>query len=626
MPDEPASNGPSPPREEQVDAEVGPMLPESLGQPSSKKRKVLPFEDQYLERLPLADMYEKSFMHKDWVTHVAFAPSTEFFISASVDGVVKFWKKGELGIEFAKQYKAHLGPIIGLEVSSNGSLCASVSRDATIKVFDVATFDMIGMIKLDFEPGCACWGFKGTKGKEYLVVSEKKGPGIHLYDVRDPANANNDASALSFHSSPVVAMAFNDTHECVISTDSKGAIEYWSPSTRELVKEEDGLAFGSKFKTDLYALMKAKTRAKCITIARDGTKFAVLSADDKIRLFRFLDGRLLKVIDESIDSAQAIQLSDPSMFQLDPIDYGRRLAAEKELRNDPEATMSMCFDASGHFLFYPTLIGIKVLNLTTNRVVRLMGKVENTERFCCLALYEPGDKKLRKIPDWDSSKKTVADPTLFCSAYHRQRFYLFTQREPELDESDTQGRDVFNEKPMVTHNATQGVAAPVIELPRGAVLHTTLGDIWLRLFPDEVPKTVENFATLAKKGMYDGVVFHRVIKGFMVQTGDPQGDGTGGESCWGGEFEDEFHRSLKHDRPFTLSMANAGPNTNGSQFFITCVPTPWLDNKHSVFGRCVRGGDVVTAIENVEVDRNDRPVEEIQIMNISLRAVEGAPV
>ena len=115
------------------------------------------------------------------------------------------------------------------------------------------------------------------------------------------------------------------------------------------------------------------------------------------------------------------------------------------------------------------------------------------------------------------------------------------------------------------------------------------------------------------------MVFHRVIKGFMVQTGDPQGDGTGGESCWGGEFEDEFHRSLKHDRPFTLSMANAGPNTNGSQFFITCVPTPWLDNKHSVFGRCVRGGDVVTAIENVEVDRNDRPVEEIKILNISLK-------
>lgn len=614
MPDRPASKRASPPEEDQADAEVGPMLPEQ-----SKKRKVLPFEEQYLERLPLADMYEKSFMHKDWVTHVAFAPSSEFFISASVDGVVKFWKKVEVGIEFAKQYKAHLGPIIRLEVSSNGSLCASVSQDRTIKIFDVATFDMIGMIKVDFEPGCACWGFKGTKGKEYLVVSEKDGPGIHLYDVRDPTGASNEAGALSFHSSPVVCMAYNEAFDCVISTDAKGMIEYWSPSTRELVKEEDGLAFGSKFKTDLYALMKAKTQAKCISIAGDGSKFALFCLDDKIRLFRFLDGKLVKVIDESVDSAQAIQQSDAAMFKLDPIDFGRRIAAEKEVKNDRETVVSMCFDSSGHFLFYPTPIGIKVLNLTTNRVVKLIGKVENTERFCGLALYEPGDKKLRKIPEAESSKKTVADPTLFCSAYHKQRFYMFTQREPELDETETQGRDVYNEKPMGTQNAAQGVVAPSIELPRGAVLHTTLGDIWLRLFPDEVPKTVENFVTLAKNGMYDGVIFHRVIKGFMVQTGDPQGDGTGGESCWGGEFEDEFHRSLKHDRPFTLSMANAGPNTNGSQFFITCVPTPWLDNKHSVFGRCLRGGDVVTAIENVDVDRNDKPLEEIKILNVTLK-------
>ena len=111
------------------------------------------------------------------------------------------------------------------------------------------------------------------------------------------------------------------------------------------------------------------------------------------------------------------------------------------------------------------------------------------------------------------------------------------------------------------------------------------------------PKTVENFATHATNGYYDGVIFHRVIKGFMVQTGDPLGDGTGGTSIWGHEFEDEFHRSLRHDRPFTVSMANAGPNTNGSQFFITTAPTTWLDNKHTVFGRVVQGMDVVQGIE-----------------------------
>ena len=137
------------------------------------------------------------------------------------------------------------------------------------------------------------------------------------------------------------------------------------------------------------------------------------------------------------------------------------------------------------------------------------------------------------------------------------------------------------------------------KLGQVAKLGTTMGDIVIKLFPDEVPKTIENFVTHARNNYYDGVIFHRVIKGFMVQTGDPLGDGTGGKSIWGGEFEDEFVRSLRHDRPFTVSMANAGPNTNGSQFFITTIPTPWLDNKHTVFGRVVGGMDVVQAIEKV---------------------------
>jgi peptidylprolyl isomerase domain and WD repeat-containing protein 1 len=105
----------------------------------------------------------------------------------------------------------------------------------------------------------------------------------------------------------------------------------------------------------------------------------------------------------------------------------------------------------------------------------------------------------------------------------------------------------------------------------------------------------------------------------MVQTGDPKGDGTGGESIWGGEFEDEFNKSLRHDRPFTLSMANAGPSTNGSQFFISTVPCPWLDNKHTVFGRVTHGFDVVTKIENVKVNKNDKPIDDIKILGIDVK-------
>lgn len=127
-----------------------------------------------------------------------------------------------------------------------------------------------------------------------------------------------------------------------------------------------------------------------------------------------------------------------------------------------------------------------------------------------------------------------------------------------------------------------------------ATIETPRGTIRIELFADKAPRTVANFEKLTKQGFYNGLKFHRVIADFMIQGGCPQGTGTGGP---GYKFEDEFHPDLKHDRPGILSMANAGPNTNGSQFFITHVPTPWLDGKHSVFGHVIEGQDVVDSIQ-----------------------------
>jgi peptidyl-prolyl cis-trans isomerase B (cyclophilin B) len=141
-----------------------------------------------------------------------------------------------------------------------------------------------------------------------------------------------------------------------------------------------------------------------------------------------------------------------------------------------------------------------------------------------------------------------------------------------------------------------------------ATITTSRGNIRLELFEDKVPKTVQNFEKLANDGFYNGLKFHRVIPDFMIQTGCPKGTGTGDP---GYKFNDEFHPDLKHDRPGILSMANAGPNTNGSQFFITHVETPWLDNKHSVFGRVLEGQEVVDSIqqgdvmEKVEISEED---------------------
>ena len=144
-------------------------------------------------------------------------------------------------------------------------------------------------------------------------------------------------------------------------------------------------------------------------------------------------------------------------------------------------------------------------------------------------------------------------------------------------------------------------------------IKTTKGEIGADLYPKEAPKTVENFLTLAKKGFYKGIIFHRVIPQFMIQTGDPTRTGRGGP---GYTFRDEFSPNLRHDRPGVLSMANAGPNTNGSQFFITEAPTPWLDDHHSVFGRVTEGMDVVHAIAAVGRDAQDKPLEPVRIEEV----------
>jgi peptidyl-prolyl cis-trans isomerase A (cyclophilin A) len=179
-------------------------------------------------------------------------------------------------------------------------------------------------------------------------------------------------------------------------------------------------------------------------------------------------------------------------------------------------------------------------------------------------------------------------------------------------------------------SASIGTAAesPEKKAPLYATLKTSMGDIVIQLYEDKAPKTVANFVGLAtgtkewtdpktgdkvKRPLYNGTIFHRVIPGFMIQGGDPLGNGTGGP---GYRFEDEFSPELRHNKPGILSMANAGPNTNGSQFFITHKETPFLDGKHSVFGEVVKGQDVVVAIGNVSRDARDRPSRDVVLKEV----------
>ncbi len=153
-----------------------------------------------------------------------------------------------------------------------------------------------------------------------------------------------------------------------------------------------------------------------------------------------------------------------------------------------------------------------------------------------------------------------------------------------------------------------------------AILETSKGTIKARLFKDAAPKTVENFRSHIENGYYDGIRFHRVIKDFMIQGGDPTGTGRGGESIWGKPFEDECVAEKTFEQPGILAMANAGPNTNGSQFFITTAATPWLHMRHTIFGEVIEGMDTVRAIEAVDTDRADLPLEPVEIKSTAIQA------
>uniref|UniRef100_A0A7M4FIJ0 peptidylprolyl isomerase n=1 Tax=Crocodylus porosus TaxID=8502 RepID=A0A7M4FIJ0_CROPO len=637
------------PEDEDEERWVGPLPGEAA---QAKKRRVLEFEHVYLENLPSASMYERSYMHRDVITHVA-CTKTDFVITASHDGHVKFWKKVEEGIEFVKHFRSHLGVIESIASSSEGALFCSVGDDKAMKVFDVVNFDMINMLKLGFYPGQCEWVYCPGDAISSVATSEKSTGKIFIYDGR----GNNQPLHVfdKLHTSPLTQIQLNPIYKVVVSSDKSGMIEYWTGTPREY-KFPKNVNWEYKTDTDLYEFAKCKAYPSSISFSPDGKKMATIGSDRKVRIFRFLTGKLMRVFDESLSMFTELQ---QMRQQLPDMEFGRRMAVERELEKvDAGRLINIVFDETGHFVLYGTMLGIKVINVETNRCIRILGKQENI-RVMQLALFQGVAKKHRAAVtiEMKASENPVlqniqADPTIVCTAFKKNRFYMcfyhgilagckgmatdcldvqitvlgidtytsFTKREPEDTKSADSDRDVFNEKP----SKEEVMAATQAEGPKrvsdSAIIHTSMGDIHIKLFPVECPKTVENFCVHSRNGYYNGHIFHRIIKGFMIQTGDPTGTGMGGESIWGGEFEDEFHATLRHDRPYTLSMANAGPNTNGSQFFITVVPTPWLDNKHSVFGRVTKGMEVVQRISNVKVNpKTDKPYEDVSIINITVK-------
>ncbi|KAK2181195.1 hypothetical protein NP493_407g04016 [Ridgeia piscesae] len=558
-------------QENEDDEWIGPMPSEAV---KPKKRKVLEHEKVYLDNLPDGEFYERSFMHQDVITHITVT-KTDFIITASCDGHVKFWKKETEGIEFVKHFRSHLGNIQDVSGSDNGELFCTISDDKSLKVFDIVNFDMINMMKLGYVPQCCSWIYAAGDAIAALAVAEAGSCCIHVYDGRG-SEAMETIERL--HSQPVVIIRYNAIFETVVSVDKSGMLEYWTGPKYDY-KFPKNVEWEYKTDTDLYEFVKTKTTPVGLTFSPNGRLFATLARDRKVRIFRFLTGKMTKVVDESLKQYTLEQQVQQMKQQLSSMEFGRRVALEHELeKSDAYVYCNIIFDESGHFVLYSTMLGVKVINLKTNRCVRMLGKLENC-RLLQVALFQ-GSVKTRVTAltmEMQASENPLLltsqnDPTLFCTAYKKNRFYIFSRRPPADTKGGDNERDVFNEKPSKEELAAATQDISYTRISEAAVMYTSMGDIHIKLFPKECPKTVENFCVHSRNGYYNGHLFHRVIKGFMVQTGDPQGNGTGGESVWGGEFEDEFHPSLKHDRPYTLSMANAGANTNGSQFFITVAP------------------------------------------------------
>lgn len=592
---------------------------------ASKKLRLLEkYEEIYLKDLPQIVVYEKSYMHRDVISH-ALMTSTQFLVTCAIDGTIKFWKKTKTGIDFVKHLKCHDGPIEDMIANQSGNELASVSRnDKLINIFDVVNFDMINFIKLSFEPKCIEWIQPSALVDLNLAVSDFSNSNIYLFDARQ-ADGKAKRILNNIHECELVRMRFNPTFKCVISVDARGEFKYWHNNIKDFKQVKRPISlFDSIADTDLSIFLH-KEDSETITlhdirISPNGSFFITSSSDRKIRIFHFRTGKLVCCMNESLKSIEERHKTKPLMAY---IDFLRKMTIEKEIENSSAfGYQTAVFDQSGLFIIYPNIEGIKIVNWKTGKVVKVLGSEESLRPLCITLFQGTVQDKLYRI-----SAQGPTDPTLFCTAYKKNRFYMFTNRNFEEPTDDSKAgheqpivdRDIFNEPKTKEELLITMELNKHKHLYSKATIYTSMGDIKLNLFRDISPKAVENFCALAKDGYYNSVIFHRVIKDFMIQSGDPSGTGKGGESTWGGFFCDELSDKVDFSQPFMLAMANTeAPDTNGSQFFITVASCEHLNNKHTIFGKVIAGMEVCQNISKVKTVADDKPLRDVTIINIQM--------
>ncbi len=569
--------------------EMDPSNNADVEEPKVKRAKKASKINRQLEEMPSSSHYQVSFLHKAPVSHVISSARYGYVVTACEEGIVKFWKRtspitdpqggtnpsngGKKDhpatpcLEFVKSFTAHVGPLSALCIDESDDTIASIGKkDGLIKFFDVSTFDAKSMIKTNNATsfGGAATFLKGSSQELLLAISHASDGDISIYSV----GSLSLVQTLSLHSKPVTALAYNRRHKCCISGDGMGILEIWDTtkgtSEGNIVGAPCSIAnnridYPSKLKTDLYKMAKKKTYPRSISMSDN--YFVVYGADYKVRVFNISTAKIEVRYDERLSVYSSKNFSN---YGMDSVEFGKRAATEREIEDQHENQVHLpsqlvAMDPSERYLLISTMIGIKIIDWRKNKLVKIIGKADASQyRFLtfCMCL---GDAKMNqqmqlargmgKSTAVGEKKEEVNNSIVVALAYQQRRFFVFSHfdplLEPEGDVDSTNNRDIWNEAPtaqdqlLVSESGRGGGSQ--IETISKAILRTSKGDIHIKLF-HEVPKTFENFTEHARSGYYDGVIFHRVISNFMLQTGDPLGDGTGGESIWGGEFEDEFVR------------------------------------------------------------------------------------